>query len=207
MRNQIVMAKSETSVTGREGGGIMGMKSSSWWRLQLALTLLLAAAGASAQIRPTQSGLVQGLTVGSVDQFLGIPFAAPPVGLLRWRPPAAPASWQGTRSATAYGATCPQIGLTSASEDCLTLNIFAPTTALRGSKLPVMVWIYGGGFVSGASAMYDPTALVTRGNVIAVTFNYRVGYLGFLAHPALSANDPNDVSGNYGILDQKAALT
>jgi para-nitrobenzyl esterase len=183
------------------------MKSLSERCLPYVLAVLLTTGSASAQVRSTQSGMVQGMTIGSEAQFLGIPFAAPPVGPLRWRPPAAPADWQGTRSATAYGAPCPQQGVATASEDCLTLNIFAPATALPGAKLPVLIWIYGGGFVSGASALYDPTTLVTRGNVIAVTFNYRIGYLGFLAHPALTANDPNHVSGNYGVLDQKAALT
>jgi para-nitrobenzyl esterase len=166
-----------------------------------------AAAGlASAQVRQTQNGPVQGLTVGSEAQFLGIPFAAPPVGTLRWQSPQPPANWQGTLPATAFGAECPQLGQTSASEDCLTLNVFAPASAAPGSKLPVLVWIYGGSFSAGASGMYDPTTLVTRGNVVAVTLNYRIGYLGFLAHPALSAADPDHVSGNYGILDQKYAL-
>lgn len=167
-----------------------------------------AAAGvASAQVRQTQNGPVQGLTVGTEAQFLGIPFAAPPVGTLRWQPPQPAANWTGTLPATAFGAPCPQIGLTSASENCLTLNVYAPTSAAPGSKLPVLVWIYGGSFIAGESGMYDPTTLVTRGNVVAVTLNYRIGYLGFLAHPALSAADPHDVSGNYGILDQKYALT
>ena len=173
----------------------------------LALAAWLGAAGvASAQVRQTQNGPVQGLTVGTEAQFLGIPYAAPPVGTLRWQPPNPPANWQGTLPATAYGAECPQLGQTTASENCLSLNVFAPATAVAGSNLPVLVWIYGGAFSAGASSMYDPTTLVTRGNVIAVTLNYRVGYLGFMAHPALSAAEPHDVSGNYGILDQQYAL-
>ena len=172
--------------------------------LGFAVSLCAAAGPAASQVRQTQNGPVQGLTVGNEAQFLGIPFAAPPVGTLRWRPPTPAADWQGTLQATAFGQPCPQLG--EGAEDCLTLNIFAPAAAQPGGKLPVLVWIYGGAFSAGASSMYDPTTLVTRGDVIAVTLNYRIGYLGFLAHPALSANDPNHVSGNYGLLDQQYAL-
>jgi para-nitrobenzyl esterase len=150
---------------------------------------------------------VQGLIVGNEFQFLGIPYAAPPVGALRWRPPAAPLAWSGTLNTTEFGADCPQFALAfPESEDCLTLNIYVPASATPTSKLPVMVWFYGGGFISGESRLYDPTALVQAGNVIGITVNYRLGYLGFLAHPALSAIDPNHISGNYGVLDQQASL-
>ena len=173
----------------------------------LAMVCAPAAGATTGPVRMTQSGPVQGLTVGSEVQFLGVPFAAPPVGPLRWRPPAAPLNWTGTRGATTFGADCPQYALTvPESEDCLTLNIYAPAGATTASKLPVMVWFYGGGFISGESRIYDPTPLVQAGNVIGVTVNYRLGYLGFLAHPALSAIDPNHISGNYGLLDEQASL-
>ncbi len=160
-----------------------------------------------AQTRPTESGTVQGLTIENVVQFRAIPYAAPPVGNLRWRPPQAPLAHAGTLDATRFGPACEQ-GLTGdpVSEDCLTLNIFAPASATATTRLPVMVWIHGGGFISGSGRDFGGSALVERGNIVVVTINYRLGYLGFLAHPALSRHDPHHVSGNYGILDQQAAL-
>jgi len=160
-----------------------------------------------AQTRPTESGPVQGVNVSDGVQFRGIPYAAPPVGQLRWRPPHAPPAHAGTLDATKFSPACEQ-SLTSdpVSEDCLTLNIFAPREATSASKLPVMVWIHGGGFISGSGRDFGASALVERGEMVVVTINYRLGYLGFLAHPALSRHDPHHVSGNYGILDQQAAL-
>ncbi|HEX4505857.1 MAG TPA: carboxylesterase family protein, partial [Alphaproteobacteria bacterium] len=167
----------------------------------------LAAFPAQAQTRPTESGPVKGLTLDEVAQFRAVPYAAPPVGDLRWRPPQAPLQHSGTLDATAYGPACEQdLAAYPVSEDCLTLNIFTPAPASRTSRLPVMVWIHGGAFVSGSGRDFDATALVRNGRVLVVTINYRLGYLGFLAHPALSRRDPNHVSGNYGILDQQAAL-
>jgi para-nitrobenzyl esterase len=173
----------------------------------LALICLLALGGsAQAQTRPTQSGPVKGITVGDVAEFRGIPYAAPPVGKLRWKPPAAPATWPGTRDASAYGPACEQqVSADPTSEDCLTLNIFAPAKATAGSNLPVMVWIHGGAFTSGSGRDYDGSALVQHG-VVVVTINYRLGYFGFLAHPALSAINPHHVSGNFGLLDQQATF-
>jgi len=170
------------------------------------ICLLTLGATAQAQTRPTQSGPVKGITVGDVAEFRGIPYAAPPVGKLRWKPPAGPATWSGTRDASAYGPACEQqVSADPISEDCLTLNIFAPARATAASNLPVMVWIHGGAFTSGSGRDFDGSALVQHG-VVVVTINYRLGYFGFLAHPALSAINPHHVSGNFGLLDQQATL-
>jgi len=158
-------------------------------------------------VRGTANGPVRGAANGAVDEFLGIPYAAPPVGALRWQPPQPAASWQGVRDATRFAPHCPQspspFGQGSTSEDCLYLNVFTPSHAHDGSHFPVMVWIHGGALVTGESDDYDPTALVEDG-VTVVTINYRLGALGFLAHPALA--DANGQSGDYGLMDQQAAL-
>jgi para-nitrobenzyl esterase len=173
----------------------------------LAVCIMAFAGEASAQVRPTESGPVNGFTVGDLTEFRGIPYAAPPVGKLRWRAPYAPLAWTGTRDATAYGPACEQeLAAYPISEDCLTLNIFVPASATAKSNLPVMVWIHGGGFIGGSGQDFDASALATNDNVVVVTINYRLGYFGFLAHPALSAADPRHVSGNYGLLDQKASF-
>ena len=155
-------------------------------------------------------GAIQGAATAAnpdVIAFRGIPFAAPPVGDLRWRPPAPVVSWTGTRAATDTGPICVQNGGQNVAqdEDCLFLNVWAPreTTELR----PVLFWIHGGGYTggSGSSAIYDGTALAGDGAVV-VTINYRLNVFGFLAHPALSNESPHDASGNYGLLDMVAAL-
>lgn len=153
---------------------------------------------------------------GVVRFFLGVPYAAPPVGDLRWRPPAAVAPWRGVRSATTFAASAPQgvpvldgrppevSGATS--EDCLYLNIW--TGAERADECrPVFLWIHGGGFIEGGAARsdYDGEAL-SRAGVVVVTINYRLGLLGFLAHPGLSRESGHSVSGNYGLLDMVAAI-
>jgi para-nitrobenzyl esterase len=177
------------------------------WLAAFALLGLSIASAAHAQVRQTQSGPVQGITGFGITQFRGIPYAAPPVGSLRWRPPQAPLTWTGTRDASTYGTPCEQGPAPyPVSEDCLFLNIYEPASTTPSSRLPVMVWIHGGSFIAGTGSDYDGTALALRGNLIVVSINYRLGYLGFLAHPALSAQDPNHVSGNYGILDQQAAF-
>ncbi len=156
-----------------------------------------AAAGASGPVAATANGAVRGLANGTVNEFLGIPYAAPPVGALRWQPPQPAASWSGVRDATQFAPHCPQVagpfGEASTSEDCLYLNVFTPT---GGGRHPVMVWIHGGALVSGESNDYDPTQLVADG-VTVVTINYRLGALGFLAHPALAG--ANGQSGDYGL--------
>ncbi|MDP3378936.1 MAG: carboxylesterase family protein, partial [Brevundimonas sp.] len=161
-----------------------------------------------------ENGTVQGAVAGDIVAFKGLPYAAPPVGERRWRPPAPAANWEGTRDATTYGAICiqapangdPGVGPLPMSEDCLTLNVWAPVE--RAEPLPVMVWIHGGGYNngSGTAALYDGSALARRG-VVVVTINYRLGRLGFFDHPALAADRPADEpAGNYGVMDQIAAL-
>ncbi|MGD0079974.1 MAG: carboxylesterase/lipase family protein [Methanoregula sp.] len=163
----------------------------------------------------TESGLVSGTFSDGVRAYLGIPYAAPPTGDLRWRPPVPPPQWQGTRQATAFGAACPQLvpADTSAeslpgnmSEDCLYLNVWTPARS-GDEKLPVMVFIHGGSFLQGAGSMplYNGTSLAKKG-VVLVNLNYRLGPLGFLAHPALANESPVHSSGNYGLEDQAAAL-
>lgn len=160
------------------------------------------------------TGALQGVAQGDVISFKGIPFAQPPVGMLRWKPPQAVARWNGVRAAAGYGADCMQIPFPSdaaplgmaPAEDCLYLNVWRP--AHSGSKpLPVFVWIYGGGFVNGGSspAVYDGTAFA-RDGVVFVSFNYRLGRFGFFAHPALAAEQRDGPLGNYAIMDQIAAL-
>jgi para-nitrobenzyl esterase len=183
----------------------------------LALVSFTPAAYAANLLRvKTESGLVEGtLTNGQqVRGFKGIPFAAPPVGDLRWQPPQPVAKWKGVRQAKDFGAHCIQSGSypdmvfhdPGPSEDCLTLNVWTPVKAKRGS-LPVMVWIYGGGSVSGGTSenRQDGQFLAGR-NVVVVSMNYRLGIFGFFVHPELTAESPHHASGNYGLLDQTAAL-
>jgi len=169
---------------------------------------------ADPSIVATERGPVRGTVTGNLRKFLGIPYAAPPLGRLRWRPPQEHAPWTVPLDATRFGPHCPQqasvFGTESVSEDCLFLNIFTPSDAPNerddSHGYPVMVWIHGGALTVGESDDYIPTKLVQQGRVIVVTINYRLGALGFLAHPALSAESPHSISGNYGILDQQFAL-
>ena len=158
----------------------------------------------------TDTGPVRGVRVDDVRQFRGIPYAAPPTGDNRWRPPQPAERWQGLRDATEFGAHCPQAGSpfggASLNEDCLFLNVYVPKFALPGVPIaPVMVWIHGGALSAGSSEVYDPVALVERG-VMVVTINYRLGALGFLAHQSFAAESPQGAAGNYGLLDQQAAM-
>ena len=149
--------------------------------------LAATAVWAKPDVVRTASGAVSGVEANGVVSFKGIPFAAPPVGELRWRAPRPAKPWTGVRPAADYGPACIQMGVSRyapTSEDCLTLNVFRPA-AVSGAKLPVMVWIYGGGFIQGASQRYDGASLARRG-VVLVTLNYRLGRLGFFAHPALT---------------------
>lgn len=183
----------------------------------------LAAAGAHAaqQTNPIvriHSGQVQGVVEEGVASFKGIPYAAPPVGGLRWRPPQPVAPWNGVRQATEYGPDCMQVrfgppqaagasALRPPSEDCLYVNVWRPAAAEATSRLPVMVWIHGGGFVggSGASPITAGTQFAKQG-VVFVTFNYRLGRFGFFAFPGLSQEHPEELKGNYAYMDQIAAL-
>jgi para-nitrobenzyl esterase len=169
---------------------------------------------ADPSIVATERGPVRGTVTGNLRKFLGIPYAAPPLGRLRWRPPQEHAPWTVPLDATRFGPHCPQqasvFGTESVREDCLFLNIFTPSDAPNerddSHGYPVMVWIHGGALTVGESDDYIPTKLVQQGRVIVVTINYRLGALGFLAHPALSAESPHRISGNYGILDQQFAM-
>lgn len=163
----------------------------------------------------TTSGRVSGIaTRHDVVEYRGIPYAAAPTGALRWKAPERALPWTGIRAAVEYGAPCvqarwagPSPDLTSMSEDCLTLNVWVPPHT-PGARLPVMVYIHGGGFFAGAGANAEPVdqfALAGQG-VILVSMNYRLGIFGFLSHPDLSKESPAKASGNYGLMDQIAAL-
>jgi len=176
----------------------------------------------------TKSGPVLGMTVNGIDEFLGIPYAAPPVGAMRWMPPQPFGKFTAPLQATQFGSACTQSGPIG-SEDCLFLNVYTPTNSepsaleqaggetadspgfflhgkprKKSSGLPVMIWIHGGGLTGGAGEIYDPTPLVNGGGVIVVTINYRLGVLGFLAQTGLDAE--KHLLGNYGFMDQQFAL-
>ena len=169
----------------------------------------------------TRSGAVRGVVRGAYRVFQGIPYAAPPVGRLRWRPPQPAAHWKGIRDATRPGSPCAQLPLTvlpggkailpgasnltgSTSENCLYLNVWTPARPTH--PRPVFVWFHGGNDIYGAGSDYDGSKLAVEGGVVVVTVNYRLGPLGYLALPALSAQSPDHTSGDYGLMDQVAAL-
>ena len=193
----------------------MGMKAACW--MVMAALAISATARADSLTVKTEQGKAHGKTIndGKVSAFLGLPYAAPPVGELRWKAPQPPAKWKGERDATKFGAHCAQGRVFddmifqdgAASEDCLFLNVYAPAVAQADkSKLPVMFWIHGGGYAGGASSepRHNGDFLPTKG-VVLVTINYRLGVLGFLATEPL-ANEANGAAGNYGMLDMVAAL-
>jgi para-nitrobenzyl esterase len=151
----------------------------------------------------TESGIVRGAEARRVISWKGIPYAAPPVGNLRWRDPQPAAAWSQVLDAKQFGPACMQTDKVAKSEDCLTLNVWRPANATE--PLPVMVWIHGGAMVHGSSAIYPADALAAQG-VVVVSMNYRLGRLGYFAHPALAVETPNEVHGNYGFMDQRAAL-
>ncbi|HTC82988.1 MAG TPA: carboxylesterase family protein, partial [Rhizomicrobium sp.] len=159
--------------------------------IRLALAILLAATlGArAAPVATTTDAKFEGVSKSGVSEFLGIPYAKPPVGNLRWMPPQPAAKWTSVRKADQFGPTCAQVttlgpfaGPPNNNEDCLYLNVF--TQDLK-AKLPVLVWIHGGGYYDGASNDYDAAKLVTRGRLVVVTLNYRLNLFGFMAHPAI----------------------
>ena len=161
----------------------------------------------------TESGAISGIRKDGLSVYKGVPFAAPPVGDLRWRPPVPVTSWTGTRKTDAFAPACMQTGVSmpgetppAVSEDCLYLNIWTPAKSAQ-EHLPVIVWIYGGGYINGSASMplYWGDRLARKG-VIVVTIAYRLGPLGFLAHPELTRESPHHSSGNYGLMDQVAAL-
>jgi para-nitrobenzyl esterase len=188
------------------------------WKFTCVLVAAVQLAGAAAaQQVQTESGTISGIQSNGLSVYKGIPFAAPPVGDLRWRPPVHAALWTGTRKADAFAPACMQVGVSmpgetppAVSEDCLYLNIWTPAKAGKETAhehLPVIVWIYGGGYINGSAAMplYWGDRLAQKG-VIIVTIAYRLGPLGFLALPELTRESPHQSSGNYGLMDQIAAL-
>ena len=199
----------------------------STWRVVITALLVVLFAGARGTLALAErhprvvlrDGVLEGNQFGPSAKyaaFLEIPYAAPPIGNLRWRPPQPPVSWQGVRQATQYGPACPQLPSPwlpemlgrkqmRTDEACLYLNVW--TTDLgRHGKLPVMVWVHGGGNIEGSQEWPPLGATLAIHGVVVVTINYRLGVLGFLSHPALTAESPHHASGNYGLLDQMAAL-
>ena len=202
-----------------EGNGVVRTARRRGWVALVAtlpMMLMIGAGMAQAQIEvKTAAGVLVGTATddGRVRVFKGVPYAAPPVGALRWKAPQPVTPWTGVRKADAFGAQCMQPKVFDdivfdrpASEDCLYLNLWTPAKD-AAAKLPVMVWIHGGGYQAGAShePRHDGSALANRG-VVLVTINYRLGVFGFFAHPALSSDDPRGSSGNYGLQDMTAAL-
>ena len=188
--------------------------------LPLFLALILVSTGlfanqaVCAAAVETASGLVEGVAEDGIMVFRGIPFAGTTAGEHRWRPPHPATSWEGVRSAAEFGPICPQnprsdlpFDLGPQSEDCLNLNIWTPRNQAGREKWAVMVWIYGGNFRSGAGSWpnYDGARLARKG-VVVVTFNYRLGYLGLLAHPSLNETRQGEPIANYALMDQIAAL-
>ncbi|WP_339878773.1 carboxylesterase family protein [uncultured Algoriphagus sp.] len=180
--------------------------------LLISLFFLIVMSGfAQEPIVKISSGSLRGATERDVTSFKGIPFAAPPVGEFRWRPPQPVTSWEGVKNATEYCADCPQRqwpGATSKiSEDCLFLNIWKPADAVKGAKLPVMVWLHGGGFTGGSGAGPGSAGdAFAKQGVILTTINYRLGRLGHFAFPALSHENAEEMKGSYAYMDQIAAL-
>jgi para-nitrobenzyl esterase len=198
------------------------MKPSHFWLL---LTLQAPVAASAQSAKPTlalpanqvrlATGLLEGTTAGSgIREFKGVPFAAPPVGLLRWQPPQPVAKWSGVRSAKAFGPRAMQLPLygdmnfrsNGVSEDCLYLNVWTPAKTAQ-ERRPVLVYFYGGGFNAGdgSEPRYDGESMARQG-IVTVTVNYRLGVFGFFTHPALTQESAHHASGNYGLLDQQAAL-
>ncbi|MDX3096193.1 carboxylesterase family protein [Streptomyces sp. ME19-03-3] len=180
----------------------------------LAVTALPATGAPFASAQPaeqrgtvvrTDHGPIRGLSHGAYTTFVGVPYAAPPTGPLRWRPPAPAAAWRGVRDATTAAPRCVQMPAPGAaavvgSEDCLYLNVTTPTRSPAGQKRPVLVWMHGGAFLGGSGSDYDAARLAVRGDTVVVTVNYRLGIFGYFGHPALGSAPP------FGLADQQAAL-
>jgi para-nitrobenzyl esterase len=187
-----------------------------WLLLALVLLVVQTVPARAADQVTIASGTLQGITVdhSNIRAFLGIPFAAPPVGKLRWRAPQPVKPWKGVRQADAFGPRCMQLRIFSdmifrdkgPSEDCLSLNVWTPATS-ASEKLPVMFWIFGGGFQAGGTSEPRQEGMnLAKKGVVVVSANYRLGIFGFFSDPALAAESPHHASGNYGLMDQIAAL-
>jgi len=178
--------------------------------LAIGLAAVSLTSGAASPTAKVEQGLLNGTSEDGLSVYRGVPFAAPPIGDLRWRAPQPAAHWDGARKADKFAPQCMQGSYGSPapamSEDCLYLNVWTPAKS-ASAKVPVLVWIYGGGFAGGATSIpgYSGEVLAKKG-VVLVSIAYRVGSIGFLAHPELSAESPNHVSGNYGLLDMIAGL-
>ncbi len=192
---------------------VRGRRALATWGLSYAVLLLSGSAAVAQPVEPVvvDGGLLRGVVEDGLTIYRGIPYAAAPVGSLRWRPPQPAPVWEGVRVAAEYGRACIQSNpaiknLPAPSEDCLVLNVWTPATRAN-ERLPVMVWIHGGGFVAGTPAeqLYHGEWLAKKG-VVVVSVAYRLGVFGFLAHPELSAESGHRVSGNYGLLDTIAGL-
>jgi para-nitrobenzyl esterase len=181
-------------------------------RVLLAIAAVAFTATMASAAVKVEQGLLEGKVEDDLTVYRGIPYAAPPVGNLRWRAPKPAVNWTGVRQADKYAPYCmqkffgPPYERSTMSEDCLYLNVWTPAKTPK-EKIPVLVWIHGGGFAAGANSepLFDGDVLAKKG-VVLVNIDYRLGILGFLAHPELSAESPNHVSGNYGLLDMIAAL-
>ncbi|GGV31093.1 carboxylesterase/lipase family protein [Streptomyces spectabilis] len=202
----------------RRGGALRALVLALSALLTATAAVAVPAAGADESGRPTargpaadrpvvvtDHGPVRGRSHDAYDTFEGIPFAAPPTGPLRWRDPRPARPWQGVRDAGAPGPQCPQFpmlgsGPATGSEDCLTLNVTAPSSPAPGRGRPVMVWVHGGAFTFGSGSTYRAERLAVRGDTVVVTLNYRLGVLGFFGHPELRG------ATNFGLADQRAAL-
>lgn len=190
-------------------------------RILASLAFVLGSTAVAARTSPPTVHIDTGVLSGihdpetGLDEFKGIPYATPPIGTLRWKPPQPVAAWKGVRAADHFGPRCMQRAVfgdmvfrsDGMSEDCLYLNVWTPSLAPGKKKLPVLVYFYGGGFMAGdgSEPRYDGASLAQQG-IVTVTVNYRLGVFGFLALPALASESPHHAAGNYGLLDQVAAL-
>jgi para-nitrobenzyl esterase len=178
--------------------------------------VLLSTSVQAADTVKTANGVLEGTINPStgIRMFKGVPFARPPIGDMRWQEPQTPENWTGVRKANQFGPRCPQRPVfgdmnfrsNGMSEDCLYLNVWTPAKS-GNAKLPVLVYFFGGGFIAGdgSEPRYDGESIATKG-IVTVTVNYRLDIFGFLAHPELTKESPHHASGNYGLLDQYAAL-
>ena len=219
-RTNIIREDTQKSTKGTNGNSsvlfflyIFGSQKKYDMRTKLFVaTMMLCALCACSKSEPgkvkVEGGWIQGTVTDGLAIYKGIPFAAPPVGDLRWKAPQPVQKWEGVKDATKFGPGPMQNGNPSDySEDCLYLNVWSPAKSAN-EKLPVLVWIYGGGFSMGNTAdpSYDCEALARKGGIIMASINYRVGQMGFFSHPELDAESPSHTSGNYGLLDQIAGL-